>query len=138
MIETCVLLGTLGVHSIEDMRKRKITVSITMFSAIIGVLLHLLYLDESIFFMLAGMLSGVSILLLSKLSGGRIGAGDGIVFMLTGLYIGVWENMILMCISFFLAGVFGIFWIIIKKKSLQEKLPFMPFLFTAYLVLCMV
>ena len=40
MIQSCVLLGTLGVHSIEDIREKKITVMVTLLSGIIGISLH--------------------------------------------------------------------------------------------------
>ena len=103
MIQSYVLLGTLGVHSMEDLRDRKITVTVTLFSGILGVLLHLFFPQRSIFEMLAGMLSGAGIVLFGKLAGGKMGMGDGLVFMLTGLYLGAADNLLLMCISFLLA-----------------------------------
>ena len=99
MIQSCILLGTLGVHSLEDIREKKITVNITLFSGIIGIVMHLLFQNQSIYEMLAGMLPGVGILLLSRLTKGKIGMGDGIVFMLTGLYLGFGKNMMLMFLS---------------------------------------
>ena len=59
MIQSYVLLGTLGVHSIEDIRERKITVTVTLFSGIVGILLHLLFQNQSIFAMLFGMVPGI-------------------------------------------------------------------------------
>lgn len=137
MIQTCVLLGTLGVHSIEDIRQKKITVMITLFSGIIGILLHLFFQNQSIYEMLTGVLTGTFILLLSRLTKGRIGMGDGIIFMLTGLYLGLMDNLILMCISFSLAGLWGIFLIFIKNNSKNEKIPFVPFLFIGYCLMMM-
>lgn len=137
MIQTCVLLGTLGVHSIEDIRQKKITVMITLFSGIIGILLHLFFQNQSIYEMLTGVLAGTFILLLSRLTKGRIGMGDGIIFMLTGLYLGLMDNLILMCISFSLAGLWGIFLIFIKNNSKNEKIPFVPFLFIGYCLMMM-
>lgn len=135
MIESYVLLGTLGVHSFEDIKRKKITVSITLFSAILGVLLHLLFQRESIYSMLAGMLSGAGIILFSKLSRGRIGMGDGLVFMLTGLYLGLWENLFLMLISFGLAGLWGLYQLLIQHKSRYHRMAFVPFLFLGYILL---
>lgn len=137
MIQACVLLGTLGVHSIEDIRQKKITVMITLFSGIIGIILHLFFQDQSIYEMLAGVLAGVFILILSRLTKGRIGMGDGLIFMLTGLYLGFMDNLILMCISFSLAGLWGIFLIFIKNSSKSEKIPFVPFLFIGYCFMVM-
>lgn len=135
MIETYVLLGTLGVHSIEDVKSRKITVQVTLFSAILGIVFHLFYQDESIYSMLAGMLSGSLIVFLSIASKGKIGIGDGVVFMLTGLYLGVWKNFLLMFLSFTFAAVWVLCRILYRPKRLQERIPFMPFLFMGCLVL---
>lgn len=132
MIQSYVLLGTLGVHSLEDLRDRKITVTVTLFSGILGILLHMLSLEISIFEMIAGMMTGVWVLLLGRLTGGKIGTGDGIVFMLTGLYLGVQKNLALMCISFTLAGVWGMFVLLLCCRR-DQRIPFVPFLFLGYL-----
>ena len=132
MIQTCILLGTLGVHSLEDIREKKITVNITLFSGIIGIVLHLFFQNQSIYEMLAGTLPGVGILFLNRLTKGKIGMGDGIVFMLTGLYLGFGKNMILMFLSFVLAGVFALFLLIRGGDKGDEKMPLIPFLFLGY------
>lgn len=129
MIEACILLGTLGVHSIEDYKEKQITVTITLFSAIFGILLHLMFHQRSLYEMLAGVLSGAAVLALGFLTGWKIGPGDGIVFMLTGLYLGAAGNLALMMLSFSMAGIFGIFLLAVKKCGRNERIPLVPFLF---------
>lgn len=138
MIEAYVLLGTLGVHSIEDLREKKITVTVTLFSGILGVLLHLLFRRQSIYEMLAGMLSGTIILAVSRFTGGKIGMGDGIVFMLTGLYLGVLKNFTLMFLSFSLAGIWGVYLMAARGHKKNEKIPLIPFLFLGYCIMMIV
>lgn len=135
MIQSYILLGTLGVHSVEDIREKSITISITLFSGVIGIFLHLLFWNQSIYTMLLGMLPGVGILLFSRLLKGRIGAGDGMVFMLTGLYLGLLDNLLLMCISFFLAGIWGILLLVVKHCEKNKKIPLIPFLFLGYMLM---
>lgn len=135
MIQSCILLGTLGVHSIEDIRDRKITVTVTLFSGILGVLQHLLFQNQSIYAMLAGVIPGLGILGISYFSKGKIGVGDGMVFMLTGLYLGFFNNLMLMCISFFLAGVWGIFLLLMRRCGEEERMPLIPFLFLGYAIM---
>lgn len=135
MIQSYVLLGTLGVHSMEDVRDRKITVTVTLFSGILGLLLHLFFPQRSIFEMLAGVLSGAGIVLLGRLTGGKIGMGDGIVLMLTGLYLGAADNLLLMCISFLLAGLWGMFLLTLDCGQRNRRIPFVPFLFVGYLLM---
>lgn len=136
MIQSYVLLGTLGVHSLEDLRDNKITVTITLFSGILGIILHLLSPDISIFEMIEGMFSGAWVILLGCLTGGKIGIGDGIIFILTGLYLGAEKNLALMCLSFSQAGICGIFLLLFGCCKRDGRIPFVPFLFLGYL--CMV
>lgn len=138
MIQSCVLLGTLGIHSIEDIRKKKITITITLFSAILGVVLHLCFQNQSIYSMLAGMLSGGVIVGISRITGGMIGMGDGMVFMLTGLYLGVEKNLSLMFLSFALAGVWALISMILFHKKKNDRIPFVPFLFISYVILILI
>ena len=105
MLEHYLLLGTLGFHSLEDIKSRQITVMVTLGSALAGLICHLVYQSHSIYSMLGGMVFGGLILLFSVLSKGKIGQGDGIVFMLTGLYLGVEKNLALMLLSFDLGFV---------------------------------
>ena len=112
MLEHYLLLGTLGFHSLEDIKSRQITVMVTLGSALAGL-----------------------ILLFSVLSKGKIGQGDGIVFMLTGLYLGVEKNLALMLLSFVLAGCWAFLLIIFLHRDKKEKIPFIPFLFLAYLLI---
>lgn len=135
MIQSYILLGTLGVHSIEDIREKKITVSITLVSAILGIVLHLVYQNQSIYAMLAGSISGLGILGMSVLTKGKIGMGDGVVFMLTGLYLGVLDNLVLMSISFLLAGIWGMIRLFFCHCKRGERIPFLPFLFVGYMLM---
>lgn len=132
MIQAYVLLGTLGLHSFEDIRQKKITVGLTLFSGIAGILLHLLYQNQSIFEMIAGMVSGALVLAAGQMTNSKIGAGDGIVFMLTGLYLGLTDNLRLMFISFFLAGIWGLYLLTVKRCEKTRRIPFVPFMFLGY------
>lgn len=136
MIQSYVLLGALGVHSIEDIKDQKITISFTLFFGIVGILLHLIFRQESIYSMLLGMGSGAVILLLSYLTGGKIGCGDGILFMLTGLYLGMEKNLLLMMISFILAGIWGLLLVTLWHRKKDERIPFVPFLLVSYIGMC--
>lgn len=137
MIQSYVLLGILGLHSIEDIRDKKITISVSLLAGIVGVLLHLLFQKESIYSMLLGMAAGAGILLLSLCSQGRLGAGDGIVFMMTGLYLGAAGNLILMFLSFALAGIWGISMLCLGRIGKNDRIPLIPFLFVSYVGMCL-
>ncbi|MDE6903801.1 MAG: prepilin peptidase [Lachnospiraceae bacterium] len=135
MLEQCLLLGTLGFHSLEDIRRKEITLMVTLGSAMACLICHIIFQSHSIYNMLGGMVFGGMILLFSILSRGKIGPGDGMVFMLTGLYLGAEKNLTLMFLSFMFAAGWSLIAIGILHKNLKDKIPFIPFLFLAYLVI---
>ena len=135
MIQSYVLLGALGVHSIEDIRQRKITITISLFFAMVGIFLHLMFQNQSIYQMLFGLLPGIAILALSSLTGGKIGMGDGVVIMLTGFYLGFYKNLMLLFLAFLLAGILGLYLLVVHRWSREGRMPFVPFLFASYLVM---
>ena len=135
MIQSYVLLGTLGIHSIEDMKEKKITVTFTLLSGIFGLFLHLLFPQQSIFEMMLGMVSGGFILLAAGLGRGKIGMGDGLMFMLTGMYLGFSQNVLLMFLSFSLAGVWGLILVCTGRRPKDGRIPLAPFLFLGYFIM---
>ena len=137
LVQSWFLLGILGIHSIEDIRDRRITVTLSLFSGIIGLMLHLIFFDQTIFSMLCGILTGIFLLGFSKVSGGMIGIGDGIVFMVTGLFLGFYDNLVLIILSFSFAGICAAVLLIMGRVRKRDRLPFVPFLFAAYSLMCM-
>ena len=103
MVESCMVLGLLGICSIEDIKSREIGVYKIYLSGIIGVLLHLFLGRKSVYSILGGMLIGLVLLIVGKLAGGSIGAGDGLILMDTGILLGSADNFRLLCGGVFLA-----------------------------------
>lgn len=68
MVQSYLLLGALGVHSIEDIRQKKITAVITLIFSIIGILLQVWNGDHSVVQILSGMALGVCIMGFSYLT----------------------------------------------------------------------
>jgi leader peptidase (prepilin peptidase)/N-methyltransferase len=83
-----------------------------------------------------GLSLGLGVVLLSKATGGKIGIGDGLALSVTGMGLGFWSNMELFAIALSLAAVFSIGLIVFRKANRKKTIPFMPFLFIAYLLLC--
>ena len=87
--------------------------------------------DESLLCqLLAGLLPGIFLLILARITREAVGYGDGLILLFIGLSLGFWE-----CIGIFFAGLLGIFLAAVlalllfgRKKSLE--IPFIPFLLT--------
>lgn len=84
---------------------------------------------------LAGAATGAAIILLSFISGGKIGLGDGILLCITGLGLGFWGNMELFCLALMLAAGLSIILMIFRKADRRMSIPFVPFMLAGYLII---
>ena len=85
----------------------------------------------------AALVPGIIMLIISILSRGAIGMGDGILVMALGVCLSWMEIAIVLAIALMLS----FFWAVIQllaRKNRMYAFPFVPFLFMGYLVsLCL-
>lgn len=75
---------------------------------------------------------GLGLLILGKVTGGSIGAGDGCFFTVTGMMLGIRSCLLLFAGTVFLCGIYSLCFITYRKlrysvKSGKEMIPFLPF-----------
>ena len=76
---------------------------------------------------------GISLLIISKITA-QIGAGDGIVFIITGLGLGFWNNFWLLWEGLLLMAAVSLLLLLFQKINWKSKLPFLPFVLGAYII----
>ena len=81
-----------------------------------------------------GVLPGVCLLLISRLSGDCIGKGDGYLVCISGMALGFKINLSLLFYALFLAGGISAVLLSLRKVKKDTKLPFVPFLLGGYLL----
>ena len=81
---------------------------------------------------LAGVSIGLLLLGAAFVSRQKVGYGDGLVFMVCGLYLGFWENFSLLFMSLVLCALGGLFLMLIGKIKKGQTLPFIPFVMAAF------
>lgn len=121
----------------QDLRNKQVDVCIFVVfgaaAAVLGVVQWLvLGEDYSVPGHLAGCALGGILLAAGIASRGGIGTGDGWFFLVSGLMLGFWENLALLCYSTLCCGIFclGYFvWCRIQKGENAGKrtVPFLPF-----------
>lgn len=138
MVESCMVLGLLGVCSWEDMKSKEVDVYKIYLFGIIGILWHLFGDGKTVYSILGGMLIGVAFLILGKFTNGSIGAGDGLILIDTGILLGSTENFKLLCGGIFLAGIAALILLVFFQKNRKYEMPFIPFLLVTYvgMLLC--
>lgn len=131
-VTTLILLVFLFLCSVWDCKVRKIPLWLCHTSAFFIIICELLAKEIAFSKMLGGILVGLFLLGLTKITRGQIGLGDGIVFIVIGLGIGLKESFLLLLESLFLLFLFCLIGLIVKKIKIKQRIPFLPFVFSAY------
>lgn len=134
-MQKIILLGLLGWCSLEDVKQKKLTVLYILMFGVGGVFLHLVAPVCSIYSMLWGMLLGLVLILVSIVTRGSVGLGDGILLVVTGVYLGGSKNLELFMMGLLLAALWSLGLVIVKKKRGKEQIAFVPFLLISYLLM---
>ncbi len=132
-----LLLGALLLCcAIQDLIKKKVYLWVIGLGAII-IIICILWMDNlDLANRIGGLFIGLSILALSKITAGKIGIGDGLLLCISGLGLGFWPNIELLGMALFLAATLSIVLLIFRKVDHKQSIPFIPFLFVGYLILC--
>lgn len=124
----------LGILALIDMKKKQIPVlgiGVLFFVFLMGNLCT----DFDMVELLLGLLPGGVALLLSYVTGGKLGSGDGFVLLAVGIGTGLYQTVFIWGIALFLAAVTAMVLLALKKVRRKTELPFVPCIFWGY-VLC--
>ena len=134
MIGDTVLLGVLAVSAYRDWMEKKIYIYGPLLCGIVGILLHVLFQECTLAEMIGGTAVGAAVLLIAWLGRECVGIGDGIILMVSGIFLGFWRNLMLLLTALIMATVAALFLLVVKRKERKYRLPFIPFLLAAYLM----
>lgn len=125
----------LGVCSIQDMKQKKINTWLVVAGGLLLVIALLIWRPITIMESLSGLLVGVSVIALSKVTGGKIGMGDGMILCVTGLWLGLWGNMELFAYALLAAALVSLVLLVLRLVNRKKSIPFIPFLLFGYIVI---
>ncbi len=134
-MQKVIVLGLLGICSLEDVRHKRLTIVYILMFGIGGVILHLFAPVCSIYSILCGMLLGIAMILVSLITRGNVGIGDGMLLLVTGVYLGGYGNLQLLMTGLLLSALWALGLLAFKKKKGKYEIAFAPFLLLAYFVL---
>ena len=127
-----MVLGMLGIEAFEDVRKHKIAVWLICAFGICGAICHMLHQKGEYQSLLGGTAIGLTMILISVATQGKVGLGDGMVLFVTGIFLGFQKNLLLFALSQALASVYALFLLIIRKKDRNHEFAYLPFLLISY------
>lgn len=133
LIGQTVLLAVFGMAAYRDWKEKQIYLYMPIMAGIVGLILHLLYQERTLLEIFLGAGLGVIMIIIALVSRESIGIGDGVMLMVSGIFLGPWKNLELLISALMLVGVTALFLIVVKKKERNYRVPFLPFLLVAYL-----
>ncbi len=134
MVQEIGLCLFLSYFAYEDIKTRRLSGKGIFLFAIVGVMISVLFPVYTIGQILLGMGVGGGLLIVSLLSKGGIGAGDGIVVLISGIYLGFQGNCLFLLLALLVSSFYsGVLWIG-KKVDRKWRIPFVPFLVVGYIM----
>lgn len=124
-------LGSIGVF---DCIGKKIPVYMIVAMAAVGTGLRIIEGSLLPMSWMMGMIPGAGLLIVSILSKEQIGYGDALVIGVLAWYLPLNNIIEVLCIAFFLVGIAGVIIRMFLRDKGIERIPFIPFLFGAYLL----
>lgn len=124
-----LIIVFLGVLSVYDLRTKSVPAALLWLGAVFLGGLGLW--EHGVWAVLAGCVPGAALLVLSILRPRSLGMGDGLTVMIVGGAMGLADCFVWLLYGFGLAGLAGIWRLLIRKHRLQEQMALLPFLFLA-------
>lgn len=128
MTELLIVMIFLVVLSIEDILWKEVHLVLLLAFFTGGCLYYLIVRQMNMYEFFGGLVSGAVVLLFSFCTKEELGSADGMVFVSTGAFLGLTENLLLIITSAFLAGIGGTVAAVIFKKKGKKRIPLIPFI----------
>ena len=118
------------IHSITDIKYKKVRFEVTFVGLIIGLLFIILDIWKGIlpYEKVGGILFGIGCLILGKITNEAIGYGDGMILCMLGLFYHTEQIFIVIFWASLFAVIMALLFIIIFQKNCKYEIPFVPFL----------
>lgn len=120
----------------QDIRKKEISLLLIGIGFLLLFTGSLIQGELIVWERIGGLSLGAILILISKVTRGQIGIGDGLILCVTGVSLGFYINSILLTYALLLAAMFSVVYVIIRKVNRKSTIPFIPFVFVASLGVC--
>ncbi len=117
-------------EAIEDLKSRSVSVVSLAAAAIVGIVGNLFLWQIELASVIDGSIIGLTLIAASIISMGAFGLGDGVVFLITGIYLGGAMNLELVLVAMFIAMLYGMVMLFFRRKT--REIPFIPCILLAY------
>ena len=116
-ISKVLAMAVLTGLSVMDYRIRKVPRDVLLL-CMAGVIIYQVLMGNVDWKLsVAGGLSGILFLWISKITNEAIGYGDSLAILILGIYLGIWGLLEVLMTAFFILGIIGLICVVIKRKK---------------------
>lgn len=132
IIKSLVLL-LLMINGLLDWRKGEISLFSLAVFGVLGIGLNLGLRYQSLGEAIGGMGIGILLLAVAFFTREAIGFGDGLLICVSGIYLGLWENLGLLLTGTVCCGVILGIGVLAGRLKMADRVPLVPFLLVAFI-----
>lgn len=121
------------IQSIWDIRYKEIPIMVTVIFGILGIIFTL-FVKREWLDVLYALLPGLLSLGIGRVTKEAIGYGDGFLLCAMGMYISCEDVLAIVMMAIVIGGVFAFICLVLRRKSGKDQLPFVPFMFVAWVL----
>ena len=134
MITDLFLGSFLLTCSVTDIKSREVKPAVLAVFGVLAAGLYVFFRPVGLFEEAAGIMTGLFFVAMYLITDEKIGLGDGLLMTVTGIFLGGRKNASLIMTAMMLSAAFSIAALITKKADRKTKLPFVPFVFAAFVL----
>lgn len=125
----------LNIEAVTDFKKQEVNIFVSGILMAAALAMLIFAKDISVLNAIIGIAEGVLLILISFMTKGQIGIGDGILLTACGLMLGGKDNFLMFFFACLFSAVVSGLIMIIKKADKKTKIPFVPFMIPGFLVM---
>jgi len=125
----------LVIEAVKDFRKKELDIPVLGILVVAAMVMIFLGKDISVSNAIIGLAEGLLLILVSVMTKGQIGMGDGILLAACGLMLGGKDNMVMFFFACLSSAIVSVLIMIIKKADKKTTIPFVPFMIPGFLIM---
>ena len=125
----------LVIEAVKDFRKKEVNIPVLGILVAAAIVMIFLEKDISVLNAIIGLAEGLLLILVSVMTKGQIGMGDGLLLAACGLMLGGKDNMVMFFFACLSSAIVSVLIMIIKKADKKTTIPFVPFMIPGFLIM---
>ena len=125
----------LGTMSLFDIRTKRLPDVSLVLGLVASVLVRIAFRGQPFYSYAAAAFVGFIFVIISYLTNEKIGYGDSFVILSIGILVGLENLLFILFAAFVMASFFGMVILVSRNFKSDKGIPFVPFIFAAFILL---